>query len=131
MKSKLIAIITLLAAAWPAMAQDVDCANAQTQMEMTYCAEQAWMAADEDLNLAYGMAQDAMKRLDSYLGEQKGASAILRDAQRAWIDFRDKACAAEGYQAHGGSMEPMLIYSCRERLTRQRTEDLRLIGEEN
>lgn len=128
---QLFTALVLLSAAAPALAQDVDCREPQTQMEMTFCAEQAWQAADEDLNLAYGMAQKAMKQLDSALGEDKGASAMLRDAQRAWIDFRDKACAAEGYQAHGGSMEPQLIYACRERLTRQRTEDLRLLGEEN
>ena len=77
---QLFTALVLLSAATPARAQDVDCREPQTQMEMTFCAEQAWQAADEDLNLAYGMAQKAMKQLDSALGEDKGASAMLRDA---------------------------------------------------
>ncbi len=116
----------------PAMAQDVDCSAPEIQMEMTYCAEKAWEAADGDLNHAYGIARRYMANLDADLPDDlKGAADTLRDAQRAWIAFRDKACEAEAYQARGGSMEPMLIYICFERMTRQRTEELRAMAEEN
>jgi len=109
-----------------AAAQQVDCANAMAQMEMTYCAEQDWIAADAALNAAYKEAMAVQKRLDADLpADQRGAADFLRQAQRAWVGFRDAACAAEGYQAHGGSMEPMLIYACRARLTAARAEDLR------
>lgn len=110
----------------PAGAQDtVDCDAPVTQMEMTYCAEQDWQAADADLNTAYNAAMAAMRETDSYLPDNlKGAADALRSAQRAWIPYRDAACAAYGYQARGGSMEPMLIYACRADLTRQRTGEL-------
>ncbi|MBO6756846.1 MAG: DUF1311 domain-containing protein [Roseibium sp.] len=92
---------------------------------MTYCAEQDWQAADADLNTAYNAAMAAMRETDSYLPDNlKGAADALRSAQRAWIPYRDAACAAYGYQARGGSMEPMLIYACRADLTRQRTGEL-------
>lgn len=94
-------------------------------MEMTYCAEQDWIAADADLNDAYKAARQAMLDIDANLPEdQRGAADYLKQAQRAWIDFRDAACAAEGYQMHGGSAEPMVIYGCRARLTGQRAQDL-------
>lgn len=109
-----------------AMAQSVDCSRAIAQVELTYCAEQSWMAADVDLNDAYRLARERMRQIDAALPpSQRGAEMMLRDAQRSWVPFRDAACAAEAYMMHGGSAEPMVIYGCRARLTQQRTSDLR------
>ncbi len=114
----------------PALAQDVDCATAEAQVELTYCAEQDWLAADADLNAAYGVARDLMQGIDADLdASQRGAADYLRDGQRAWVTFRDATCAAEGYAMHGGSAEPMVIYGCRARLTAQRTADLEAMAE--
>ena len=111
--------------ALPAAAQSVNCSAAQTQVEMTFCAEQDFKAADADLNAAYRAARALMRRIDADLpADQRGAERHLRDGQRAWITFRDNACAAEGYTFHGGSGEPMVIYGCDARLTRQRSADL-------
>ncbi|MGR3500875.1 lysozyme inhibitor LprI family protein [Pseudaestuariivita sp.] len=118
--------------ATPAAAQTLNCADPQTQVEMTGCAAEAYEAADEDLNLAWGMAIAQARILDQGLGaDEVKTSVILRDAQRAWIPFRDKACEAESLLARGGSMQNMLFYICLERLTRARTEELRFFGEVN
>jgi uncharacterized protein YecT (DUF1311 family) len=110
-------------------AQEVDCENAEMQLELTYCAEQDWIAADADLNAAYGEAMAMMKEIDAGLPkDQQGAAAFLRDGQRAWIAFRDASCAAEGYIMHGGSGEPMLIYGCYARLSAARAIDLWMIA---
>lgn len=123
------ALLALIAA--PAWAQEVDCANAEAQIELTYCAEQEWLAADADLNTAYAMARERMQAIDADLdADQRGAADYLRDGQRAWVTFRDATCAAEGYTMHGGSAEPMVIYGCRARLTTQRTADLEAMAEE-
>lgn len=110
----------------PAVAQStVDCRNPVSQVEMTYCAEQDWLEADAALNTVYGLAMAKMRETDGYLPDDlKGAADTLRDAQRAWIPYRDKACAAYGYLARGGSLEPQLIYSCRADLTRTRVSEL-------
>ncbi len=106
--------------------ENIDCGYPVNQMEMTYCAEQGWQKADAELNAAYKKAMAAMKETDSYLPkEMQGAAEALRGAQRAWIPYRDKACEAYGFQARGGSMEPMLIYGCLATLTAQRTEELK------
>lgn len=111
-------------------AQEVDCANAMAQVELTYCAEQDWLAADAALNAAYKQARQAQQTIDAGLpAAEQGAEAQLRDAQRSWVAFRDAACAAEGYQMHGGSAEPMVIYGCRARLTEARTADLLLLSQ--
>ena len=112
----------------PAHAQDVDCSNAQTQMEMTFCAEQDWNAADVDLNNAYKAAMAVLRGVDANLpAAQRGGADYLKQAQRDWISFRDNACAAEGYPMYGGSIEEMIIYACRARLTRARVDDLSYI----
>ena len=107
------------------LAQDVDCGNAMAQAELTFCAEQDWNGADDDLNDAYKAAMAVMKAVDADLpADQQGAAAHLKAAQRAWVTFRDEACAAEGYMMHGGSAEPMVIYGCRAGLTRERATGL-------
>lgn len=114
-----------LLVAGPAAAQQVDCTNPMVQVEMNYCAEQAWMRADAELNDAWSMARDYAKGLDGDLpAAERGIFQALLDGQRAWIVYRDKTCEAEGGPMRGGSAEPLLIYGCRERLTWERVEGL-------
>jgi uncharacterized protein YecT (DUF1311 family) len=112
-----------------AAAQEPDCGDLTTQTEMTACSERAWQAADADLNAAYGAARARMKAIDADAGSD-AAETALRDAQRAWIGFRDLACASEGAPYRGGSIEPMIIYGCFERLTLARSADLTALAEE-
>lgn len=125
----LAASLFMAMTALPASTQSADCNTALTQNAMTRCAEQAWMAADGDLNAAYREARDAMRRIDARLdGPDKGAETSLREAQRAWIAFRDATCAAEGWAMKGGSAEPMLVYFCRARVTEARAAELRAMS---
>ncbi|MES2916064.1 MAG: lysozyme inhibitor LprI family protein [Pseudomonadota bacterium] len=111
--------------AFPAAAQEVDCANPVTQMEMNQCAYDDWEAADADLNTAYQAAMRLLRSWDDGMPEgEKGGAEALKQAQRAWITFRDKACEAEGYAMKGGSAEPLLVYGCMRLLTEERTGHL-------
>ena len=103
------------------LAQEVDCANALAQQDMNQCAYGDWEAADADLNAVYKVALAMLKDWDSGLpAEERGGADALRQAQRAWITFRDKACEAEGYAMKGGSAEALLVYGCMRRLTKER-----------
>ncbi len=128
MNANIIAAASFLFAlsSFPAAAvQDVDCEEAQTQAEITYCAGEDFKTADKELNKVYGEAMAAMKQIDANLDDiAKGAADSLKAAQRLWISYRDKACDTYGYLARGGSMEPMLILNCRTDLTINRTEEL-------
>ncbi|WP_238379697.1 lysozyme inhibitor LprI family protein [Celeribacter ethanolicus] len=118
----------------PVLAQEaeVDCANAMTQMDMNICAGRDYRAADEDLNLAYQNAIAVAKEWDLGLSEDlRGAEDTLREAQRAWLPYRDKVCEATGFLVRGGSMEPMIVARCLETVTRRRTEDIRAVYEMN
>jgi uncharacterized protein YecT (DUF1311 family) len=123
-------VLALCAAATGTQAQEVNCAAPVTQLDMNFCADRAWKLADGDLNLAYGMARTLMRQTDAALpAADRGAEIALRDAQRAWIAFRDAACKAEGYVWFGGSIRPLVVSSCLERMTRSRTEELRALAE--
>lgn len=125
-----VAIAALVLGMSAAQAQTVDCDNAMTQRDMNHCAALAFEAADEDLNAAYAEARAFMRELDTdQSSDEAGAEAALRDAQRAWIPYRDKACAAEGFLMRGGSAEAMLVLGCKARLTEQRAQDLWTLAE--
>ncbi|MBP7001268.1 lysozyme inhibitor LprI family protein [Amaricoccus sp.] len=108
-------VLVLAAMAAPAAAQ-TDCSAAATQLAATDCAGAGADAADAELNRIWGQVW----------GSAKGRpwAQTLRDAQRAWIGYRDLACAAESGQYQGGSIAPMINASCLERLTRARIVDL-------
>ncbi|AGS23113.1 lysozyme inhibitor LprI family protein [Rhizobium etli] len=113
-----------------ASAQDVDCKNPQTQSDMTSCEEARHEAADKALNEQYKKTRAAMAAIDKDLdGDMKGAEKTLVKAQRAWIDYRDAECDAFGFQARGGTMEPMLVAGCLAEETDKRTKELKELEE--
>jgi uncharacterized protein YecT (DUF1311 family) len=112
-----------------AIAQEIDCSDPQDQSSMTQCAFKAWEEADKELNdrwkIAIGEARDADAEMKSWGDDGRpGHEETLRNAQRSWITFRDSQCEYEGFEARGGTMEPMLVGLCLERLTRERTRQL-------
>ncbi|MCK7614460.1 lysozyme inhibitor LprI family protein [Roseibium sediminicola] len=120
-------LATLATGTAQAQAQEIaDCSNAMSQSEMTQCAHDDWQKADAELNALYKKAMAKMREADDYLPDYlKGAADTLRDAQRAWIPYRDKACESYGFMARGGTMEPMLVYGCQADLTNQRIKELK------
>jgi uncharacterized protein YecT (DUF1311 family) len=130
MRFMLLCLPLVFCAGGAVFAQDVDCAKAQTQADLTDCAGQDWDRADVELNAVYARAVAAMKEMDSYLeGDMKGAEESLRTAQRAWIAYRDAACETDGFLMRGGTGELMLVYGCKARLTEERTAHLRNLAE--
>jgi uncharacterized protein YecT (DUF1311 family) len=126
MKSIALALLLLPGAA---LAQDVTCDPNGPQIALNMCAQQDWDKADAELNRVYKLAVAAMKEMDSYYDDKadKIGESTLREAQRAWVTFRDLACEAESFPFHGGSAEPMVYSSCMANLTRARTADLQTI----
>lgn len=114
---------------FPLAAQDkTNCKDPRTQTEMNICAGLDYKAADAELNITYRKVISLMKEMDADLPpELKGAEKTLREAQRAWIPYRDKACEAHGFLARGGSMESMLVGHCLADLTRRRIKELKAL----
>lgn len=97
---------------------DPGCDNASTQLALTECSAQVYQSADDELNEAY---QGLVRKLEA----SPATLEKLRDAQRAWISFRDAECTLESSGVEGGSAQPMVRNGCLATLTKQRTERLR------
>ncbi|HWT58626.1 MAG TPA: lysozyme inhibitor LprI family protein [Rhizobium sp.] len=116
----------MLLAADSASGQDIDCQNPKTQSDMTSCEAARHETADKALNVQYKKTRAALAAVDKDLdGDRKGAEQALVKAQRAWIDYRDAECDASGFQARGGTMEPMLVAGCLANITDKRTKELK------
>ncbi|MEM7290651.1 MAG: lysozyme inhibitor LprI family protein [Pseudomonadota bacterium] len=133
------ALAALLLSVHPVAAQDIDCEDSaapatQTQMGMNFCSYQDYQKADRALNLVWPQIKAKMKALDEsnrdWMPEQANGEENLLKAQRAWIDYRDGHCTAEGAEYAGGSIRPLIENTCLAALTRHRTEELLLMLEE-
>ncbi|MEZ5712235.1 MAG: lysozyme inhibitor LprI family protein [Sphingobium sp.] len=111
------------------------CDDPQTQTDMTICAGKDYAAADEELNAQWAITAKHMKEYDNTLDRshdtRPGYFETLLKAQRAWLSYRDAHCTSAGYYARGGSLEPLLVSSCKAELTRERTAQLRELAETN
>ncbi|MCS3739880.1 uncharacterized protein YecT (DUF1311 family) [Rhizobium sp. BK661] len=115
--------------AFGANAEDLDCKNPVTQADMTACEQARQETADKALNAQYKITRVALAALDKDLdADMRGAEKALVKAQRAWVDFRDAECEAAGFQARGGTMEPMLVAGCIAELTKQLKELAETMG---
>lgn len=107
----LLLVPTMLAA------QDDDeefCPKGRTQLDMNACAADEWAVADSVLNDTY---QAVIRIIEPERVE------ALREAQRAWVRFRDAECEFQASQFGGGSIVPMVELLCRADLTRKRIAD--------
>ena len=122
-------LVTAAFSASPAGAQEVDCTDPQDQFSMNTCAHRDWEDADRELNAVWPIIRNRLRESDSFQPEElKGGEKALLKSQRAWIDYRDGTCEAEGFQARGGTLEPLIVSSCLARLTRARTKELQEIA---
>jgi uncharacterized protein YecT (DUF1311 family) len=120
--------VVVMLAADAARAQEPDCKEPTTQSDMTLCEKVRQDEADKALNVQYKKTRAAMVAADSDLDDDmKGAEKVLVTAQRAWIAYRDAECEAEGFQARGGTMEPMLVAGCIANVTDARTKELKTL----
>jgi Uncharacterized protein conserved in bacteria, COG3755 len=122
MKSPLIALIVLsIACGLPAAqaADKLDCNNAFTQGDMNECAYRDLKREDQALNAAYNAYH---ARLDAKQKEQ------LKNAQLAWIKFRDLACTYDSSGVEGGSVHPLVYAECITRRTHQRLEEIKALA---
>ena len=109
----LIALVLLAAPA----AHAAGCDENGNQMQLNQCAAEELARANAALNSTY---QALMKKIEA------PNQAQLRDAQRAWIAFRDKECTFEtgGGANQGGSIWPMMVDKCLTTMTQERTKAL-------
>jgi uncharacterized protein YecT (DUF1311 family) len=108
------------------------CERGGTQAESSQCAWNDFKRADAALSVQFRRTLAEAAERDQSNRDNPAArndnrpsySDALREAQRAWIKFRDLHCTVEAYWGRGGTIEPMLRNFCLARVTRERTEQL-------
>lgn len=113
-------ILLPVCAASPAKAQhmnadDAPCQQAGSNVDTSICFSDELQRSDRKLN-------DLYKQVMGSLGPE--SKTALRSAQRAWITYRDSACAAEAESYRGGTAMGMVRTACLEALTRERIRSL-------
>jgi uncharacterized protein YecT (DUF1311 family) len=107
-----LALILLLNAG---SAYAVDCNNAVNQADMNQCAGADYLKADAQLNKTY----------KEVVGKASTAQKLqLKEAQNAWIKFRDIDCKFQSSGVEGGSMYSMVVSGCLAEKTVSRTKEL-------
>jgi len=122
-----LALFLLVIAAPRANAADDCFGNAQDQYSINECARKSADAADAKLNAVY-------RELIKAQGKDQASIAVIRNAQRAWVAFRDLEIEshfpAKDKMLEYGSMYPQCLAASLESLTRVRTAELCLrLGE--
>ncbi len=101
---------------------------AQTQADLNRQTNVAYAHADAVMTAQWKRTFAFMKRRDARdtsRGGGFGYAGALLLSQRAWLKFRDTECVIEGGQFAGGSAEGMAQGQCKDRLTRERTQQLK------
>ena len=92
------------------------CADAQSQAEMNMCWGKEYKAADAKMNKTY---QEFMSKLD------ESEKMQLKNAQLAWLKYRDANCDFVADQYKGGTMRPMIAAICLADVTNARVNELK------
>ena len=87
------------------------------QPDMNACFGRALDRANARLNAAYA------KAIKDDADDAKGVE-LLRAAERAWLDFRDRSCAYQAHDDEGGSIYPTTLATCEITMTDARTKEL-------
>src|ERR1044072_490442 len=92
------------------------CADAQSQAEMNMCWGKEYKAADAKMNKTY---QDFMSKLD------ESEKVQLKNAQLAWLKYRDTNCEFVADQYKGGTMRPTIAAICLAEVTHAGAKELK------
>jgi uncharacterized protein YecT (DUF1311 family) len=125
-----LVVAALLAAASAGIAH-ADCKDPQSNYDMKMCAEKDWKKADAELKVAYDKALAEARELYRSTRTTPGyqnmpdSEAMLRDAQRAWVLFRDANCKYQYQIYYGGSHAGLAYLLCMADTTKARLKELR------
>jgi len=85
--------------------------------EQNICATYGFVEVDMQLNRTYSQLMSELKT--------KSSKSKLRDTQRVWVTFRDKACEFEADGYKGGRDYPTVVAGCKSGYTEIRIKQLK------
>lgn len=127
---KVFFLIFFLAFFSHAHAEDA-CANAFTTPEINNCEKQVFEATDKKLETAY---QAALKYIDNKVEDTRqraDTKQVLVEAQRLWVQFRDKDCDALYTFWRDGTIRGWMYWTCMSARTESRIKELGSFGKDH
>lgn len=123
----LISILPVLALAAPASAgEEWICDKANSNAEHLQCADREYRKHDAELNAVYkALLKESEGQNDPLPGAGPPPLQALKEAQRAWVSYRDANCRWKASSFYGGSGQPVIMMSCLAITTRDRVKELR------
>jgi uncharacterized protein YecT (DUF1311 family) len=125
---RILTALAVFALAFPAAAAEpIDCSDARTTIEMNFCADKEFAAADAQLNTVY---KEALAKIAQSDGEKpydsKSWETALRASQRAWLAFRNADCKGlVPMEWSGGTGTTVAVLGCMVQLTQARAKTLK------
>ena len=107
------------------------CNKPMNQAEMNACRAEEYRKADAHLNAVY---KRLLSSMESDLAEAHGPADIgwdqqeirdLKDAEHAWINYRDLHCAAARFETEPGTISPARWSVCMTIVTDHRIEEMK------
>jgi len=109
------------------------CEQATTQAQLNACSAEQYQKTDERLNAVY---QRLLGRLStetspnsskdkSQTPNLEGATAKLKAAEAAWINYRDLHCEAAAQLYEGASIKPSMWSNCMRDVTEDRVREIK------
>jgi uncharacterized protein YecT (DUF1311 family) len=111
-----VALVLMSATIFAQRPKPKPCENAQTQADMNICWGNEYKKADATLNKTY-------QQLTGMLDEEEKTQ--LKNAENAWLKYRDANCEFVADQYKGGSIRPMIAAICLADVTSNRNTELR------
>ena len=113
------------------------CDDAANNQEAEDCSRKEFEKAETNLNQRYekiladlAKFEEKARAQDKILAEKyKTDAQTLQAAQRAWKTYREAQCAAEKATYGENQNAAFGFFACQQRLTEDRTEDLKMIYE--
>jgi uncharacterized protein YecT (DUF1311 family) len=96
--------------------------NAESTADQNNCGDQAFKAADAELNRVYNSIKSPLAK-----GTDSDSKEILKRlvaSERAWVSFRDSNCQLAGTQMLNGSGEGPIVGGCLASMTIERVKEL-------
>jgi uncharacterized protein YecT (DUF1311 family) len=111
------------------------CDDASNQQDAENCAKAEFEKSDQEMSQLYQKVLANFQEVEQKTRPQDKALADkykknadnLQAAQKAWLVFREANCLAEKESETNDNNNAITAFSCRQRLTEDRTEDLKII----
>ncbi|OAT39229.1 lysozyme inhibitor LprI family protein [Proteus myxofaciens] len=97
-------------------ADNFNCRNASSQLEINQCSDQEFKEKDKELTKLYRYY---------YIKLDSSRKSQLQKSQHAWKIFRDLSCQYEANYYEGGSLASMIYSNCLKDKTKARINDLK------